>query len=105
MLTRQGGVQLNPDLTFLNEVSRLYEQYVAMWNSAPENLEALGGGFNVTLGALHPVLRCHIFRFQSRPPIRGRPLRLNKNCLLRPSSTLADQESLSDKFPQGSEFI
>ncbi len=46
------ALQLNPDLTFLNEVSRLYEQYVAMWNSAPENLEALGGGFNVTLGAL-----------------------------------------------------
>lgn len=45
--------QLNPDMTFLEDVSRLYTQYDMMWhNENGEHLEAIGGGFNVTLGAL-----------------------------------------------------
>ena len=35
-------------MTFLEDVSQLYHDYEDLWN----NLEALGGGFNVTLGAL-----------------------------------------------------
>lgn len=44
--------RLNPDMTFLEDVSRLYHDYEDLWNRTEGNLEALGGGFNVTLGAL-----------------------------------------------------
>lgn len=45
---------LNPDMTWLQAISRHYEAMAQMWNGQGEeaNLEALGGGFNVTLGAL-----------------------------------------------------
>lgn len=44
---------LNPDMTFLEDVSRLYRQYERIWhNDNGKDLEAVGGGFNVTLGAL-----------------------------------------------------
>jgi DNA-binding transcriptional MerR regulator len=45
--------ELNPDMTFLEEISRLYKRIGAMWNNDNgTDLEALGGGFNVTLGVL-----------------------------------------------------
>lgn len=45
--------ELNPDLTFLAEVSRLYKRCEEMWNKDNgKDLEAIGGGFNVTLEAL-----------------------------------------------------
>ena len=45
--------QHNPDMTFLEEVRKQYRQMAHLWNDCPgEDLEALGGGFNVTLGAL-----------------------------------------------------
>ena len=45
--------ELNTDLTFLEEVSRLYTRCQEMWNNdAGKDLEAIGGGFNVTLEAL-----------------------------------------------------
>lgn len=43
----------NPDMTFLKEVGLLYKKTEEMWhNQNGEDLEALGGGFNVTLEAL-----------------------------------------------------
>ena len=45
--------ELNQDLTFLEEVSRLYQRCQQMWNNDDgKDLEAIGGGFNVTLEAL-----------------------------------------------------
>jgi len=49
--------ELNPDLSFLDELSSLYRRYAQIWGGEnngndPDNLEALGGGFNVTLEAL-----------------------------------------------------
>ncbi len=45
--------QLNPDMTYLEEVSCLYRRTADMWNNDNgTDLEALGGGFNVTLEAL-----------------------------------------------------
>lgn len=49
--------ELNPDMGFLEEVSRLYRRMAEMWGGEGEkndedSLEALGGGFNVTLEAL-----------------------------------------------------
>lgn len=46
------ALQLNPDLEFLKEVSRLYHDYEDLWHRTEGNLESLGGGFNVTLAAL-----------------------------------------------------
>ena len=44
---------LNPGMEFLQEVSKLYKKTANMWNNQNgEDLEALGGGFNVTLQAL-----------------------------------------------------
>jgi hypothetical protein len=44
---------LNPDMTFLDEINRLYERTAQIWNNDNgEDLEALGAGFNVTLEAL-----------------------------------------------------
>lgn len=49
--------ELNPDMGFLEEVSRLYRRMAEMWGgdnnrNDPDSLEALGGGFNVTLEVL-----------------------------------------------------
>ncbi len=45
--------QLNPDLQFIGEVRSLYEKMRHMWNEQNgEDLEAIGGGFNITLEAL-----------------------------------------------------
>ncbi|MCI9435825.1 MAG: MerR family transcriptional regulator [Lachnospiraceae bacterium] len=47
------ALELNPDLGFLKEVSALYKRCGEMWNhDNGTDLEALGGGFNVTLEAL-----------------------------------------------------
>ena len=44
---------LNPDMTFLEEISRLYKRFGEMWNNDHgTDLEALSGGFNVTLEVL-----------------------------------------------------
>lgn len=45
--------ELNPDMAFLNDISRLYKRIGTMWNNDNgADLEALGGGFNVTLELL-----------------------------------------------------
>lgn len=45
--------ELNPDMSFLEDISRLYQKTADMWNNQNgEDLEALGGGFNATLDAL-----------------------------------------------------
>lgn len=47
------ALALNPDLTFLPEVIGLYGRTAEIWNKDNGNdLECLGAGFNVTLGAL-----------------------------------------------------
>lgn len=47
------ALKLNPDLTFINEIRSLYEKMRHMWNEQDgEDLEAIGGGFNITLEAL-----------------------------------------------------
>ena len=52
------AMELNPDLTFLKEVSALYKRCGEMWNNDNGNdLETLGGGFNVTLEALQDKQR------------------------------------------------
>ena len=49
----QRAMELNPDMDFLNEVSRLYHRLANIWNNDNgKDLEAIGGGFNVTLEAL-----------------------------------------------------
>lgn len=49
----QRARELNPDLGFLAEVGKLYKRTADIWNNDNgEDLEALGGGFNVTLEAL-----------------------------------------------------
>jgi DNA-binding transcriptional MerR regulator len=61
LATNSGGCQsflskaqeLNPDFGFLDEVREQYRQTGHLWNNQNgEDLEALGGGFNVTLSAL-----------------------------------------------------
>lgn len=54
--------ELNPDMTFLEEVSRLYKRIGDMWNhDKGTDLEALGGGFNITLETLQDKeRRCKI---------------------------------------------
>lgn len=46
------AMELNPDFSFLNEVCKQYRKMADMWNQDTESLEALGGGFNVTLEVL-----------------------------------------------------
>ncbi|WP_058303847.1 MerR family transcriptional regulator [Gorillibacterium timonense] len=61
LATNSGGSQgfltkaqeLNPDLSFLEEVREQYRQTGHLWNDQHgEDLEALGGGFNITLDTL-----------------------------------------------------
>lgn len=44
--------KLNPDMAWLQELHRLYQRMAEMWEKAPDGLEAMGAGFNVTLEAL-----------------------------------------------------
>ncbi|MDR1117189.1 MAG: hypothetical protein LBL09_02955 [Oscillospiraceae bacterium] len=49
--------ELNPDIDYLEKVSTLYRRIAEMWggdnnHNDPDSLEALGGGFNVTLEVL-----------------------------------------------------
>ena len=45
--------QLNPEMKFLEEISELYRRTANIWNNDDgEDLEALGGGFNVTVKVL-----------------------------------------------------
>lgn len=47
------ALELNPDLEFIREIHDLYHHMRRMWNEQNgEDLEALGGGFNITLAAL-----------------------------------------------------
>jgi hypothetical protein len=47
------ALQLNPDLTFIKEIHRLYDRMRKMWNEQNgEDLESIGGGFNITLETL-----------------------------------------------------
>jgi len=44
---------LNPDMAFLDDISKLYQRTGKIWNDDNgEDLEALGGGFNVSLEVL-----------------------------------------------------
>lgn len=50
--------ELNPDLTFIDEIGKLYKRTAEIWNEdGGRDLEALGGGFNVTLEALQDKTR------------------------------------------------
>jgi hypothetical protein len=46
------ALELNPDLSFIPQVNAQYGRMSDMWMNAPDCLEQLGGGFNVTLEAL-----------------------------------------------------
>lgn len=44
---------LNPDMTYLDDIRSLYERMADIWhNDGGSDLKALGGGFNVTLETL-----------------------------------------------------
>lgn len=50
---------LNPDYSWLDEVKELYRRIGLMWNNDNDNdLEALGGGFNITLEVLQDKEKC-----------------------------------------------
>ena len=50
--------KLNPDMTYLEEIRGLYDKMRHMWNEQNgEDLEAIGGGFNITLEALQDKQR------------------------------------------------
>jgi DNA-binding transcriptional MerR regulator len=50
--------KLNPDLAFIEEIGSLYEKMCHMWNQQDgQDLEAIGGGFNITLEALQDKAR------------------------------------------------
>jgi len=45
--------KLNPDMTFLDDIANLYKRMGQIWNNDNgKDLEALGGGFNITLEVL-----------------------------------------------------
>ncbi len=44
--------KLNPDMTWISELHRLYRKMGDMWEKDPDGLEAMGAGFNITLQAL-----------------------------------------------------
>jgi len=47
------AMELNPDLGFLSEVAERYKKMMRMWNDEDgKDLEALGGGFNISLETL-----------------------------------------------------
>lgn len=47
------ALKLNPDLTFIRKLNALYKQMAQYWNNDKgSDLEAIGGGFNATLGTL-----------------------------------------------------
>lgn len=49
----QRAKELNPDMIYLDDISRLYKRTAEIWNNDGGNdLESLGGGFNVTLEVL-----------------------------------------------------
>jgi Predicted transcriptional regulators len=49
----QRAKELNPDMSFLDEISGLYHRLANIWNNDNgKDLEALGGGFNVRLEVL-----------------------------------------------------
>ncbi len=49
----EDAMKLNPDLGFLGQVRELYSRCAMMWNNEDgKDLEAIGGGFNITLGTL-----------------------------------------------------
>jgi DNA-binding transcriptional MerR regulator len=51
-------LEMNPDMTFINDVISLYRQTGNYWNNDNgTDLEALGGGFNVTLDALQDKVK------------------------------------------------
>lgn len=49
--------KLNPDFTFIGELHQLYCKMQQMWEKDPDGLEAIGGGFNITLEALQDKSR------------------------------------------------
>ena len=50
------AMELNPDMAWLEDISKLYKRTGEIWNNDNgQDLEALGGGFNVTLAALQDV--------------------------------------------------
>lgn len=49
--------RLNPDFTFIGELHRLYRKMQHMWEKDADGLEAIGGGFNITLEALQDIPR------------------------------------------------
>jgi len=50
--------ELNPDFAFLEDIGRQYRRTAEIWNNDNGNdLEALGGGFNVTLPNLQDKTR------------------------------------------------
>lgn len=52
------ALELNPDMTFLEEAIHLYKRYGEMWNNDNgDDLEAIGGGFNITLETLKDTTR------------------------------------------------
>lgn len=54
----QRAYELNPDMTYLNDIIDLYKRMAAIWhNDDGTDLEALGGGFNVTLETLQKPRR------------------------------------------------
>lgn len=51
--------KVNPDFTYLDEVKKQYKKIQQLWNNNNgEDLEALGGGFNITLKTLQDKKRC-----------------------------------------------
>ena len=49
--------KLNPDFGFIGELYRLYHKMQNMWKKDADSLEAIGGGFNITLEALQDISR------------------------------------------------
>lgn len=51
--------KLNPDFTFIGKLHQLYYKMQQMWEKDPDGLEAIGGGFNITLEALQDKAMRH----------------------------------------------
>ena len=51
--------ELNPDMEYLEEISGLYRRTAQIWNDDDgKDLEALGGGFNITVEVLRDKEKC-----------------------------------------------